>query len=100
MRGSRSGRSVAQGRAQGDAPAVAEEPRQPRRPEGRTPAAERGAGVEPLAGRGLLAWYADPISTGPLEGVDNTIKLLQRLAYGYRDLELFKLRILSLHTTR
>ena len=49
---------------------------------------------------GLLAWYAHPISTGPLEGVNNKIKLLQRRAYGYRDLELFKLRILSLHTTR
>lgn len=49
---------------------------------------------------GLLNWYADPISTGPLEGVNNKIKLLQRRAYGYRDLELFKLRILSLHTTQ
>jgi len=49
---------------------------------------------------GLLAWYTYPISTGPLEGVNNKIKLLQRRAYGYRDLELFKLRILSLHTTR
>lgn len=49
---------------------------------------------------GLFAWYAHPISTGPLEGVNNKIKLLQRRAYGYRNLELFKLRILSLHTTR
>lgn len=49
---------------------------------------------------GLLAWYYEPISTGPLEGTNNKIKLLQRRAYGYRDLELFKLRILSLHTTR
>lgn len=49
---------------------------------------------------GLLAWYSHPISTGPLEGTNNKIKLLQRRAYGYRDLELFKLRILSLHTTR
>jgi transposase len=49
---------------------------------------------------GLLAWYTHPISTGPLEGVNNKIKLLQRRAYGYRDLELFTLRILSLHTTR
>lgn len=49
---------------------------------------------------GLLAWYAAPISTGPLEGLNNKIKLLQRRAYGYRDLELLKLRILSLHTTR
>jgi transposase len=49
---------------------------------------------------GLLAWYHHRISTGPLEGINNKIKLLQRRAYGYRDLELFKLRILSLHTTR
>lgn len=50
--------------------------------------------------RGLLDWYTHRISTGPLEGVNTRIKLLQRKAYGYRDLELFKLRILSLHTTR
>lgn len=50
--------------------------------------------------RGLLAWYAEPISTGPLEGVNNRIKLLQRRSYGYRDLELFALRLLALHTTR
>jgi transposase len=49
---------------------------------------------------GLLAWHSYPISTGPLEGTNNKIKLLQRRAYGYRDKELFKLRILSLHTTR
>ena len=49
---------------------------------------------------GLLAWHSHPISTGPLEGTNNKIKLMQRRAYGYRDLELFKLRILSLHTTR
>jgi transposase len=49
---------------------------------------------------GLLAWYSHPISTGPLEGTNNKITLLQRRASGYRDLELFKLRILSLHTTR
>ena len=49
---------------------------------------------------GLLAWHRYPISTGPLEGTNNKIKLMQRRAYGYRDLELFKLRILSLHTTR
>lgn len=50
--------------------------------------------------RGLLAWHSHPISTGPLEGTNNKIKLMQRRAYGYRDLELFKLRILSLHITR
>lgn len=49
---------------------------------------------------GLLAWYQHPISTGPLEGTNNKIKLMQRRAYGYRDMELLKLRILSLHETR
>lgn len=48
----------------------------------------------------LLAWYDEPISTGPLEGVNNKIKLIQRQAFGYRDLELFKLRILTIHTTK
>jgi len=39
------------------------------------------------------------ISTGPLEGTNNKLNLLQRQAFGYRNLELFKLRIPSLHTT-
>lgn len=50
--------------------------------------------------KGLLAWYDHPISTGPLEGVNNKIRLAQRQAYGYRDLEFFSLKILALHTTR
>jgi transposase len=50
--------------------------------------------------QGLLACHSHPISTGPLEGPNNKIKLMQRRAYGYRDLELFKLRILSMHTTQ
>jgi len=49
---------------------------------------------------GLLAWYDHPISTGPLEGLNNKIKVLKRRAYGYRDLEYFKLKILDLHQTR
>jgi transposase len=49
---------------------------------------------------GLLAWYDDPISTGPLEGTNTKIKLLQRKAYGFRDKEFFKLRILALHETK
>jgi transposase len=47
--------------------------------------------------RGLVAWYDHPISTGPLEGVNNKIKTLKRMAYGYRNQEYFKLKILSLH---
>jgi transposase len=55
-----------------------------------------------LAGHrsGLLAWYDNPISTGPLEGTNTKIKLLQRQAYGFRDKEFFKLRILALHETK
>jgi len=49
---------------------------------------------------GILAWYDHPISTGPLEGTNNKIKLLQRQAYGYRDLDFFKLKLLALHRTR
>lgn len=49
---------------------------------------------------GLLAWYDHPISTGPLEGINNKIKLIQHRAYGYRNAEHFKLRILNLHHTR
>lgn len=49
---------------------------------------------------GILAWYDDPISTGPLEGVNNKIKNLKRQAYGYRDTEFFKLRIMAIHETK
>lgn len=50
--------------------------------------------------RGILAWYDHPISTGPLEGTNNKIKLLQRQAYGYRDLEFFQLKLLALHKSQ
>jgi len=49
---------------------------------------------------GLVAWYDQPISTGPLEGTNNKIKTLQRRAYGYRDQEYFTLRIYGLHETK
>lgn len=48
---------------------------------------------------GLLNWYYCPISTGPLEGTNTKIKLLQRQAYGYRDMEFFRLKIYALHET-
>jgi transposase len=50
--------------------------------------------------RGVLAWYDYRISTGPLEGTNNKIKMMQRMAYGYRDIEFFKLKIYGLHETR
>jgi transposase len=46
---------------------------------------------------GLLAYFDHPISTGPLEGINNKIKTLQRQAYGFRDKEFFKLSILAIH---
>ena len=49
---------------------------------------------------GILAWYDHPISTGPLEGTNHKIKTMKRQAYGFRDLEFFKLKILALHTTK
>ena len=49
---------------------------------------------------GILAWYNHPLSTGPLEGTNHKIKLMQRQAYGYRDLHFFTLKLLALHMTQ
>jgi len=49
---------------------------------------------------GLLSWYAYPISTGPLEGMNNKIKTLKRRSYGFRDPTYFRLKILNIHQTR
>ena len=49
---------------------------------------------------GLLNYYRYPISTGPLEGTNNKIKTLKRQAYGYRDPEFFRLKILALHHSK
>jgi transposase len=49
---------------------------------------------------GILAYYDFPISTGPLEGTNNKIKTMKRQAYGFRDMEFFKLRILAIHQTK
>lgn len=49
---------------------------------------------------GILAWYDYPISTGPLEGTNNKIKTLTKMAYGFRDEEYFRLKLYALHLTR
>jgi transposase len=49
---------------------------------------------------GLLAYYDYPISTGPLEGTNNKIKTMKRQAYGFRDIEFFKLKILAIHESK
>lgn len=50
--------------------------------------------------QGILAWYDDRISTGPLEGTNNKIKTMKRQAYGFRDTEFLKLKIMALHETK
>lgn len=49
---------------------------------------------------GVLAYYDYPISTGPLEGTNTKIQAMKRQAYGFRDREFFKLKILGLHETK
>jgi Transposase and inactivated derivatives len=46
---------------------------------------------------GILNWYDYHISTAKLEGINNKIKTMKRLAYGYRDQKFFELKILALH---
>jgi len=49
---------------------------------------------------GLLAYYDAMITSGPMEGTNNKIKTMKRMAYGFRDPEFFKLKILAIHETR
>jgi transposase len=49
---------------------------------------------------GVLAYYDYPISTGPLEGTNNKIKTMKRQAYGFRDLEFLKLKIMGIHEAK
>jgi len=50
---------------------------------------------------GILAYFDfDGLSTGPLEGTNNKIKTLHKMAYGFRDIEFFKLKIMALHETK
>ena len=47
-----------------------------------------------------MAYYDYPISTGPLEGTNNKIKTMKRQAYGFRDLEFLKLKIMGIHEAK
>jgi transposase len=42
---------------------------------------------------GVLAHCQYPISSGTLEGINNTVKVIKRVAYGFRDQEYFFLKI-------
>ena len=49
---------------------------------------------------GILAYYDYRISTGPLEGTNTKIQAMKRQAYGFRDHEFFKLKILAIHQAK
>ena len=50
---------------------------------------------------GILAYYDfDRLSTGPLEGSNNKIKTLQKIAYGFRKMEFLELEIKAPHKTK
>lgn len=46
---------------------------------------------------GIFSWFSNPITTSPLEGVNNKIKVLKRKAYGFHDKNYFVLKIMALH---
>ena len=48
----------------------------------------------------LLAWYDHPISSGKMEGTNNKIKTMQRMHYGLRDKDFFKLKLFQIHATK
>jgi len=50
--------------------------------------------------RGILAYFNHRITNAKVEGLVNKIKTLKRQAYGYRDMEYFKLRLYHLHQSR
>ena len=50
--------------------------------------------------QGLLDWYLYPISTGPLEGTNTKIRVLQRQSYGFRDPTFFQLKLYALHEAK
>jgi transposase len=49
---------------------------------------------------GLLAYDDVMITSGPMEGTNHKIKTMKRQAYGFRDREFFKLKILAIHESK
>ena len=49
---------------------------------------------------GILNYFYFPISTAKVEGINNHIKVIKRMAYEYRDLNYFMLKIYNLHTKK
>jgi len=49
---------------------------------------------------GIHASYYSPISTGKVEGINNKIKVMKRVAYDFRGEKYFHLRLYVLHDCR
>lgn len=62
-----------------------------------TPAFVRTANTLEQHQAGLLAYFDHRITSGPLEGLNNKIKTLKRQAYGFRDMDYFKLLLLNIN---
>jgi len=48
----------------------------------------------------IVNFYDGEMTSGPLEGLNNKIKMLQRQSYEFRDQEYLKLKTLTIHRTR
>jgi len=48
--------------------------------------------------QGLTNYFKHKITNGKTEGINNKVKTMKRQAYGFRDMEYFKLRLYNLHT--
>ena len=48
----------------------------------------------------ILNYFRYPLSTAKVERLNNKIKVIKRKAYGYRDVEYFKLKIYNLYLSR
>lgn len=45
--------------------------------------------------RNILNWFKNPISNGKAEGINNVIKTLLKRAYGYKNFDYFRLKVLQ-----
>ena len=50
--------------------------------------------------KGILNYFDYRITNARMEGVNNKIKTLKRQAYGFRDRDYFRLRLLHLHAQK
>lgn len=49
---------------------------------------------------GMLNWYDHPVTSGRVERTHNKIEVFKRMAYGFRDMDFFKWRILDIHEAK